>query len=585
MRKQRKIVLRFARPPGQPDTCPARAGRLSAAQWLRIAACDVLPRMATTPAQLARELTPEGTDGAASTTFYQSRVSLFFHVIAGLSLVFFLLHNLLEVWSGNLSAVQVLTFPLNHFHLGGVAIAAAMGFVTRLAPLGSRALGVIEVGGTLAVLTCDDLMASALLGVNAPHFDLVLTLIYVLFQMTRAVIVPSSVRRTVLVCVVGALPLLFMAWLLAVRAPDAWSAKRTTYAPLYIALWCLDSAIPAALASGVIYGLRRQVREARRLGQYTLQERLGQGGMGTVYRAQHALLRRPTALKLLRPERAGEQALARFEREVQQTSRLSHPNTVSIFDYGRTADGVFYYAMEFLDGLDLQRLVDSAGAQPPARVVHVLVQVCRALHEAHGLALIHRDIKPANIILCERGGAPDVVKVVDFGLVKSLAGAQDVNLSHHDVIVGTPHYLAPEAIRSATEVDARTDLYALGAVGYFMLAGRPVFDGETALEVCSHQLSTPPTPLAQRPGLDVPAALDAVIMACLAKDPAARPPSALALEQALLACQVPVWSDAEARAFWASRREQQGAAAISDTRQQPTPTLLDVDVSRRVRSA
>jgi serine/threonine protein kinase len=237
-------------------------------------------------------------------------------------------------------------------------------------------------------------------------------------------------------------------------------------------MWLVVAVAVATACSRVIYGLRREVRLARRLGQYTLEEKLGEGGMGVVYRARHALLRRPTAVKLLKGERLGEASLRRFEREVLLTASLSHPNTVSVYDFGRTPDGVFYYAMEYLEGLSLEQLVAEEGAQPPGRVVHVLRQVLGALAEAHGVGLVHRDVKPDNVILCERGGLSDVAKVVDFGLVKDLDAADA--LSHEGMLVGTPLYLAPEAIRSP-DTDPRADLYSLGAVAYFLLTGKHVF--------------------------------------------------------------------------------------------------------------
>src|SRR5262249_38862901 len=235
--------------------------------------------------------------------------------------------------------------------------------------------------------------------------------------VTRAVVCPSSGRRAFVLGVLAGLPLLVVSAVVFSRAGHhpAWTAMRTVWS----GLWLVGAVVVATLTSRVIYGLRQEVREARQLGQYTLEEKVGEGGMGTVYRARHAMVRRPTAVNLLPAARAGGDRLERFEREVQLTSRLTHPNTVAIFDYGRTADGVFYYAMEYLDGLNLDDVVRVGGALPAGRVVHVLRQVAGALVEAHGVGLIHRDIKPANIILlAERGAPADVAKVVDFGLVK-----------------------------------------------------------------------------------------------------------------------------------------------------------------------
>ncbi|HEX9188470.1 MAG TPA: serine/threonine-protein kinase [Vicinamibacteria bacterium] len=392
---------------------------------------------------------------------------------------------------------------------------------------------------------------------SIPEPDLrgmVMLLAVTLVLYTRAIFVPSSARRTLAVSAIAALPLAVYSL-----------SNETVRLSVWKVMWLLASITVATAGSAVIYGLRREVRHARQLGQYTLEEKLGEGGMGVVYRARHAMLRRPTAVKLLRPERMGEAGLRRFEREVQLTASLSHPNTVTVFDYGRTPDGVFYYAMELLDGLGLDRLVETDGPQPPARVVHVLRQVLGALAEAHGIGLVHRDVKPGNVILCERGGLADVAKVVDFGLVKDLEA--EAGASHDATLVGTPLYLAPEAIR-APVADARSDLYSTGAVAYFLLTGRHVFEGRTIIEICGHHLHTEPTPPSERLGRPVPPALEAWVLDCLEKDPARRPASAAEAAARLERCgTVGDWSQEEARAWWTAK----GRPFAASRRGGPTP--------------
>lgn len=290
-----------------------------------------------------------------------------------------------------------------------------------------------------------------------------------------------------------------------------------------------------------------------RLGKYQLEEKIGEGGMGAVYRATHLYLRRPTAVKLLPPEKVNERTRARFEREVQRTAMLQHPNTISIYDYGRSRTGVFYYAMEYVPGLSLRELVERDGAQPVARVIHLLQQVCASLAEAHEAGLVHRDIKPSNIMLCRWGGVWDFVKVVDFGLVKVQDTPADVQLTRSRVLLGTPEYLAPEAILAPQDVDHRADLYGVGAVGYFLLVGNPVFGGTKTKEILARHLS-------ERPQKPLPGATDEVdielqdiLMSCLAKTPDLRPANARVVEGQLAALsRIVGWSQEQAEACWPS---------------------------------
>jgi serine/threonine protein kinase len=303
---------------------------------------------------------------------------------------------------------------------------------------------------------------------------------------------------------------------------------------------------------------RRRLTEAelkaRQLGQYKLSEKIGAGGMGVVYKAHHALLRRETAIKLLLPDKADPDSIARFEQEVRLTCRLTHPNTIQVFDYGHTPDGIFYYAMEYLDGLNLHELVHRYGAQPEERVVHILRQICESLTEAHGVGLIHRDIKPANVFLCERGGIPDSVKVLDFGLVKHVSAQPDqpiaIETPGDDGIVGTPNFIAPEAIKDCNQSDARSDLYSLGALGYFLLTGKEVFDGDTIAELCRQHLQEMPVPPGVRIGKQFDPQLESLLMRCLEKEPTARPQTARELARALGEGRLAEAWTPERRAAW-----------------------------------
>ena len=339
------------------------------------------------------------------------------------------------------------------------------------------------------------------------------------------------------------------------------------FQPVYIlrrAFWVLMALLMLA-ALGIFFAmlfmaqqqkaLQKATLEAKQLGQYALEEKIGAGGMGTVYRARHAMLRRPTAVKLLDVDKMSDAAIARFEREVQLTGLLNHPNTIAIYDYGRTPDGIFYYAMEYLEGINLDELVSRTGPLPEARAVYILRQVCGSLAEAHAAGLVHRDIKPANIFLTRRGLMADFVKVLDFGLVKSLESAESANVTAANAVTGTPLYLSPEAMNPPDKVDAHSDVYAIGAVGYFLLTGTPVFGGATVMEICMKHVQTQPDPPSQRLGKPISPDLEALILKCLAKPQQDRPADAAQLLRELDKCKVAGhWTPDDAAAWWSANR-------------------------------
>ena len=402
----------------------------------------------------------------------------------------------------------------------------------------------------------------------------------------RAALVPSTVWRTTWITILAALPL-FVLYVFHWFPVVVDGSLREHIGPFHIitliiniVIWWTLVIIVCASITRIIHNLRREIREAMQLGQYTLEKELGEGGMGIVYRASHAMMRRPTAVKLLHPEKAGVASLARFEQEVQQTARLSHPNTIRIYDYGRTPDGVFYYAMELLDGASLEDVIERGGPQPPARVLRMMEMVAGGLAEAHALGIIHRDIKPANIFLCRQGGEFDIAKVLDFGLVKIVEEARDANLTHEGVATGTPRYMSPEALAKPNQVDGRSDLYALGAVAYFMLTGVHVFDSPNIVQVCADHLHTDPIPPSERIGRELPGELEAVIMQCLAKKPDERPQTARELRQRLAACSdIPRWRQADARGWWEGHGEAAQFESNADSNVEITRTLA-VDPGR-----
>jgi serine/threonine-protein kinase len=476
--------------------------------------------------------------------FLQRRLVFLFKTLCTLLAGFYAITTLAGLFALGQSWRHVLFSPGYSFHLIGIAMSFVLWQVCHRGPRPTVLLRWLESVGLVATLYVmkvdaffDNDSHSLLLGTNA-------------VLICRAVIVPTSVTRTFWITAAAALPDVGFLALMRYPAPEGFLLPA-----LEALLWSAIAVIMASLVTRVVFGLRQQVRDARKLGQYTLLEPLGAGAMGDVYLASHAMMRRRTAIKLLRADTDGH-GLQRFEREVQLTSQLTHPNTIAIYDYGRTAEGLFYYVMEHLEGMDLERLLAAAGPQPPARVIHILRQVCGALEEAHGMGLLHRDIKPANLFLCRRRGMPDMVKVLDFGLVKEIGVSDEAGSGRANVVAGTPHYLAPETITSPSTVDGRGDLYSLGAVGYALLTGCHVFTGQTASEICSHHVNTTPVVPSIRVGRELPDDLSGVILRCLEKRPDSRFSSARELRIALDLCaDAGRWTEEDAAQWW----EQSGA--------------------------
>ncbi len=367
-------------------------------------------------------------------------------------------------------------------------------------------------------------------------------------------LVPSTRGKTVLATLATAAmdPIGLLVALLYRPAPPA-AMVVAMFLPTAVA------AVVAIVGSRIVYRLSEEAGRARELGSYRLVALLGHGGMGEVWRAEHRMLARDAAIKLVRggTDASSREMMARFEREAKATAALRSPHTIQLYDFGRSDDGAFYYVMELLEGFTLEDVVRRFGPLPSGRVVHLLRQVCHSLAEAHAAGLVHRDVKPGNIFTCRYGGDPDFVKVLDFGLVKTLA-ASAADITQTGFFAGTPAFMAPE-MALGRAVDARTDLYALGAVGYMLVTGLPVFDRKTALETIHDHASTTPIPPSKRVATPIEPELERVLLDCLAKDPDERPESARVLDARLagLVLQEP-WTRELAERWWS----RNGAAAI-----------------------
>jgi hypothetical protein len=376
-----------------------------------------------------------------------------------------------------------------------------------------------------------------------------------------------------------------------IDATEAFEPLRVLKLVFFIlVLLLLLSAVGMFLFSCLNLISRRRLTEAelklKQLGQYTLEEKIGEGGMGVVYRARHALMRRDTAIKLLPPDKAHPEAIERFEREVCLTCQLTHPNTIQVYDYGHTPEGVFYFAMEYLVGLNLHDLVHRFGPLPEGRVVHILRQVCDSLAEAHALGLVHRDIKPANIFLCDRGGVPDSVKVLDFGLVRQFVLSNgDPNHATVEVgAVGTPSFMPPEAIQNPNLSDPRSDIYSVGALGYFLLTAQNVFEGDNVLDLYARHLKETPVPPSRRTDNPISPELERTLLNCLEKDPARRPADVVQLREQLAASPAATdWSPVARASWWNQYHREAGTGASA--RRHPTPiadATVHIDFASRM---
>jgi eukaryotic-like serine/threonine-protein kinase len=522
-------------------------------------------------------------DSEAGRAYLQRRTALLAKIFLCMGSFFFITGNLHRTFFPAIAGAGVSGALFQRGNILLLAVIAFQGLalyvMNRRPPRSSLLAHALSFTDGIVVITTiviSAMQVPMVLLARGYSLDLIMLMLANSTLMIRAVIVPSTPQKTLIISAIGVLPALYLAYWYGCLI------GRPLETVTFASIWSTLAVALTTVTSRTIYGLRKRAAMAKQLGQYVLERKIGAGGMGEVYLARHTMLRRPTAVKLLPPERAGADTVARFEREVQETSRLSHPNTVAIYDYGRTREGVFYYAMEYLEGADLERIVETTGRLSPSRVVHVLSQIAGALTEAHSRGLVHRDMKPANVILCARGGVMDTVKVVDFGLVKHVVAdsSRDPRQTDVNALIGTPAYLSPEAIKSPDLIDARSDIYGVGAIGYYLLTGKRLFDNTTSImEMCAAHLHEEPIPpSSQHPG--TPLDLERIILQCLAKDPDARPKNAAELMKMLRACVIPEWTSEEADTWW-KENDLTEASPSPHFASAPTEKLDAIDVAPR----
>jgi serine/threonine protein kinase len=527
---------------------------------LRLSAAPIRPAESGTGAVLER-----GLDTSNGLDFVRERLALVGKTLFLVSFGFYLFLLASMVLVGGAPFVAVVKGPVALGHLAASWTMGLLWLLASRARLSRRSLGTLDA--ISIVVACGFL---SIMTVNDEGQILQVLLALTVTVMIRAILVPSRPRRTMLLSALAFLPTVVVCIVRhhpTVLLPGFTAGYQKQYMTLNTVLWSVLGTTLATIISRVTYGLRQQVAEANELGQYVLEEKIGGGGMGEVWRARHRLLIRPAAIKLIRPQMSGDRELLlrRFEREARATAALKSPHTVQLYDFGATEDGRLYYVMELLDGLDLDTLVRQYGPLPAERVVHILRQVCSSLQDAHVNGLVHRDIKPANVVISRAGTTFDFAKVLDFGLVKldsagksetgGKAEDSDARLTTEGSTSGTPAFMAPEVVLGVADTDHRVDLYALGCVGYWLLTGKLVFGGRSAVEVMFHHAHTLPPRPSTRSELPIPAPLEDLIMECLEKDPARRPASAEAVSSRLDAVSLESpWTVERAERWWEMHR-------------------------------